>query len=94
MAMVVFAYIPEARRLGFDDWSVLECTHNYNKSLYYKNNSREVKTWEGYDAFAQTETALDYLEKREKDKPFILMLAYGIPHNPYQTAPPAYKKNL
>ena len=27
------AYIPPERRHGFDYWKVLECTHNYNKSL-------------------------------------------------------------
>ena len=28
-------YIPPERRLGFDYWKVLECTHDYNDSPYY-----------------------------------------------------------
>src|SRR5438128_605980 len=28
-------FIPRDRRLGFDYWKVLECTHNYSNSFYY-----------------------------------------------------------
>ena len=85
------AFIPRERRQGFDYWKVLECTHNYNRSLYYSDGP-EPLTWEGYDAIAQTRDAQRYLEGRAKsDRPFLLWLAWGPPHNPYETAPPKYR---
>lgn len=81
-------FIPKERRQGFDYWKVLECTHAYNNSLYYDGDMEETKIWEGYDAYAQTNDAINYLQNRmEKDSPFLLMVSYGVPHNPYHIAP-------
>jgi len=84
-------FIPRERRQGFDFWKVLECTHDYNNSHYY-GDTNEKLTWEGYDAIAQTREAQRYLEGRRGDKPFVLFLSWGPPHNPYQTAPEEYKR--
>lgn len=54
------AFTPPERRQGFEFWRALECTHNYNKSFYY-GDSPERQTWEGYDAFAQTRVARQYI---------------------------------
>lgn len=82
------SYIPRERRQGFDYWKVLECTHNYNKSFYYANDDTTRLTWEGYDAYAQTKDAQNYIrEHAADDKPFLLMISYGIPHFPHHTAP-------
>ena len=81
--------IPADRRQGFDYWKVNECTHNYNKSFYYDENN--VKhTWEGYDAIAQTNDAKSYIQSH-KENPFVLFLAFGPPHSPYDSAPQKYK---
>jgi arylsulfatase A-like enzyme len=83
-------YTPPERRQGFEFWRALECTHNYNKSVYYAD-SPEKKVWEGYDAIDQTRVAEDYLKQRAEDKkPFSLFLSWGPPHAPYHTAPKAY----
>jgi arylsulfatase A-like enzyme len=85
------AYIPPERRQGFDYWKVLECTHAYNNSPYYAGGPEKLK-WDGYDAIAQTRDVQTYLKSRGKeDKPFLMWLAWGPPHNPYETAPPKYK---
>lgn len=85
-------YIPEERRQGFDYFKGLECTHDYNKSYYYYNNDTTKRLWDGYDVFAQTDDAIDYITQHAKgDKPFILMLSWGTPHNPYETAPEKYR---
>jgi arylsulfatase A-like enzyme len=87
------AYIPRERRQGFDYWKVLECTHNYNRSFYYDNDDPERKLWEGYDVFAQTRDAQQYLRNHaETGKPFLLVLSWGPPHNPYETAPESYRR--
>jgi len=85
-------FIPNERRQGFDFWQVLECTHDYNNSYYYED-SPERKKWEEYDAIAQTKSAIGYIkEKSNEESPFLLMLSWGPPHAPYQTAPDNYKK--
>ena len=84
-------FIPPERRQGFDYWKVLECTHDYNKSPYYGDGT-EKRMWEGYDAIAQTHDAQSYLQNHAKsEKPFLLWLAWGPPHNPYETAPAKYR---
>ena len=87
------AYIPPERRQGFDYWKVLECTHDYNASAYYSGNDPARRRWEGYDVIAQTQDAQAYIAGHAANKkPYLLILAWGPPHNPYETAPEPYKK--
>ena len=81
------AYIPPERRLGFEHWRALECTHKYFESEYYHDDERSTRTWEDYDAISQTEDACQYIEKQ--DDPFCLFLSWGPPHGPYD-APQSY----
>jgi len=84
--------IPPERRLGFDYWKVLECTHDYNHSPYYAGNSDRKLYWDGYDAIAQTRDAEAYIRSHAKGIPFLLILSWGPPHAPYGTAPEAYRR--
>ena len=82
------AFIPPARRQGWDYWKVAECDHNYQKSHYYEGASDTKTFWDGYDAYAQTRDAQTYLRTHAAaEKPFILMIAYGGPHFPHGNAP-------
>ena len=85
------SYIPPERRLGFDYFKALECTHDYNHSAYYAGDDRQPRYWDGYDVFAQTDDAQRFIQTQEQNQPFLLVLSWGPPHNPYQTAPPAYR---
>ena len=78
--------IPPERRQGFDYWKVLECTHDYQSSEYYDGDDPELKTWPGYDAFAQTEDACAYIGQHA-ETPFFLVLSLGPPHFPHHNAP-------
>ena len=82
--------VPQDRRQGFDYWKAREVTHDYNNSFYFDENN-ERHTWPGYDAFAQTDSAIRYIH-RMKEKPFLLFLSWGSPHAPYHTAPPKYRQ--
>lgn len=82
-------HIPKERRLGYDHWQALECTHDYFNSVYYDNDATEPETWEGFDAEAQTKAAQEYIKARDTEKPFFLTLSWGPPHDPY-VAPQAY----
>lgn len=85
-------WIPRERRQGFDYWKVLECTHAYNASPYYAD-SPEKQVWKEYDAIAQTHDVCDYIRAHQPGgKPFLMFLAWGPPHNPYETAPAKYKE--
>ena len=87
------SFIPKERRRGFEYWKVAECDHNYNNSHYYSGDSDEKLYWEGYDVFAQTKDAQQYIrDHADTGKPFALFLSYGTPHFPHLTAPEEYKK--
>lgn len=85
-------FIPEDRRFGFDYWKVMNCTHRYNGSMYWGEVPVMCK-WEGYDAFAQADSTIAYIERAAKsDSPFMMLLSWGPPHDPYHTAPDEYRK--
>ena len=86
------SYIPPERRQGFEYFKALECTHNYNRSFYYQDDDSTKRQWDGYDAEAQTADAIQYLRRHAAGgQPFLLMLSWGPPHNPYQTAPERFR---
>jgi arylsulfatase A-like enzyme len=86
------SFIPLDRRHGFEYWKVLECTHDYYNSFYWSNDDKKAK-WEGYDAYSQTVDAAKYImERKQKEKPFFLILSWGPPHSPLESAPESFKK--
>lgn len=84
------SFIPAEWRFGFEDWKALECTHDYNHSAYYDGGNPTKLYWQGYDAFAQTDAAIDFVA-RDDGRPFFLMLSYGPPHFPLHTAPERFR---
>lgn len=82
--------VKKDRRQGFDYWKVAEVTHEYNNSFYFDENDKR-HVWEGYDAFPQTDSAINYIKKNGSN-PFLLMLSWGPPHDPYFSAPAVYRK--
>ncbi len=84
------SFIPLDRRQGFDFWRVCECSHNYNRSLYYADTPERLY-WKGYDAEAQTAAAQEYI-RAHRSQPFLLVLSWGPPHNPYESAPERFRK--
>ena len=87
------SYVAPERRQGWDYWKAAECDHNYNKSHYYQGDSNDRRFWEGYDAVAETRDAQAFLREHAKgEKPFVLLVSYGVPHFPHATAPQEYKE--
>lgn len=86
------SFVTPERRQGWQYWKAAECDHNYNNSHYYTGDSDEKQHWEGYDAFAQTSDAQQYIRGRAQvGQPFVLLVAYGVPHFPHATAPAEFK---
>jgi arylsulfatase A-like enzyme len=85
------AYISESNRQGFDYWKVMECTHDYMDSWYYDGNDRNRKRWNGYDAHEQAKDICQYISDHAgDDKPFLAVLSWGPPHDPYEQVPEKY----
>jgi len=85
------AFIPRDRQHRFDHWRTLECTHAYNASVYYADDDPTPRTWDGYDAIAQTDHVIDWLSERDGKQPYCAFLSWGPPHSPYHTAPQKYR---
>ena len=86
------SFIPRQSRHGFDYFKALECTHYYNDSYYYSGDNPSKLKWQGYDAIAQTRSAQEYLRQHTENKPFLLFLSWGPPHEPYDTAPEEFRR--
>jgi len=88
-----FNNVEPERRQGFDYWKASECSHSYNKMLYYENNDPNVKYWSRYSPFAMEEDVEKYLEQVSKDKsPFLLFVAFATPHFSKDQAPEQYQE--
>ena len=63
---------------GFDHWEILPGQGSYyNPDFYTKDSKRRYK---GYVTTVTTDLSIDWLNKREKDKPFLLMCQQKAPH--------------
>ncbi|MBC2595157.1 sulfatase [Ruficoccus amylovorans] len=82
--------IEQERRLGFTEWKVCNCSHDYLNSYYYdeKNRRHEIN---GYDAETYTTLAVDFIRRnKDEDQPWALWLSWGPPHDPYFAVPEKY----
>jgi arylsulfatase A-like enzyme len=85
-------YIQKHERLGFKEWKVANCTHDYNDSYFYDEKDH-YHPIEGYEPFVQTDMAMDFIKKNsgKEKEPWALYLSWGPPHAPYETAPEKYR---
>ena len=81
---------PGPRRQGFDDfWAVANCTHNYMRSFYFRDEPEPI--WiDGYDADHFTDLAVDFVRDNTEPDPFCLFLSWGPPHDPCRLMPEEY----
>jgi len=70
---------------GFDYWNVLPGQGDYyNPDFIEMGNKKRI---EGYVTDIITDIALDWLEKRDKEKPFCLMVQHKAPHSNWMPGP-------
>ena len=70
---------------GFDHWDVLRGQgHYYNPDFINKDGRRRIT---GYATDVTTDLAIDWLDHRKKDKPFLLMCQHKAPHRTWAPAP-------
>lgn len=75
--------VPAEFRSGWDFFAGLEVSHDYFDTNIYVNDEPEPRPIPGYESAAQTDLAIEFIE-RNRDRPFLLMLSWGPPHNPYE----------
>ena len=63
---------------GFDYWDILTGQGDYYNPVFIRNGERIVR--DGYSTNVTTDVALDWLDSRDKGKPFCLFLHYKAPH--------------
>jgi len=85
-------FVPQERSMGFDYWAVNNCTHKYMDHFYCTDTPEEIH-FEGYDAFVQTDLAIDFIEKNQEHS-FCLFISWGPPHDPYNAVPDGYKERI
>jgi arylsulfatase A-like enzyme len=69
--------------VGFDQWEILPGQGLYRNPLFYTADSE--KTYTGrYVTDVITDLALEFLERRPRDKPFFLMVHHKAPHRNWE----------
>ena len=70
---------------GFDYWNVLPGQGAYYNPVMIEMGER--KTYTGYVSDIVTDRALEWLERRDKDRPFCLMYQHKAPHRRWEPGP-------
>ena len=67
---------------GFDYWSVLPGQGEYHDPMFYDMGSK--RQYKGYATDIITDICLDWLDERDKDRPFFMMCHHKAPHRPWE----------
>jgi arylsulfatase A-like enzyme len=67
---------------GFDYWEILPGQGSYYNPAYIQMDGKTHRE-EGYVTDISTGKAIDFLDKRDKEKPFFLMCQYKAPHRTF-----------
>lgn len=83
---------PGPRRGGWDElWAAHNSVHGrYLDPRWYEDDPEPVRA-PGYEPQVQTDLAIDFVGDGRDTTPWVLGVAYGPPHPPYEDAPPAYR---
>lgn len=67
---------------GFDHWNVLPHQGEYHDPSFY--NMGQEEQYKGYATDIITDLSLKWLDERDEEKPFFLMLHHKAPHRPWE----------
>jgi len=71
--------------LGFDYWEIFPGQGSYYNPVFIQQDGSR-KRFEGYATDLTTDKAIDWLEKRDRSKPFLLMCQHKAPHRTFAPA--------
>jgi arylsulfatase A-like enzyme len=72
----------EADPTGFDAWTILPGQGDYHDPRFYVEG--EERQFDGYATDLITDFSLDWLDRRDPDRPFMLMTHHKAPHRPWE----------
>lgn len=78
-------YIDKDRRLGFTEWKVANCNHNYTH-VYYDDEDNVRHHVPGYEPEIFGSLGEEFI-RRNADKPWALYLSFATPHDPHGNLP-------
>lgn len=80
---------PGERRHHFDFWYSYGAMDQHMSPHYWRDDPQKMegRTWSPEH---ETDVVLDYLDNRNKEKPFCLFLSWNPPHPPYDLLPEKY----
>ena len=70
---------------GFDFWTVLPGQGRYYDPVFYEMGEEKVEP--GYVTDVTTDKSIEWLDNRDKDRPFFLMCHHKAPHRPWDPKP-------
>lgn len=71
---------------GFDTWRILPGQGHYHNPVFLEANGKVVERG-GYVTDLTTDDCLDYLEQRDRSRPFALFCHHKAPHRSWEPAP-------
>jgi arylsulfatase A-like enzyme len=74
----------KSQPVGFDTWRVLQGQGRYYNPVFFENG--DTVKYEGYTTDLITDFALEFIENRDKDKPFCLLYHHKAPHRNWMPA--------
>jgi arylsulfatase A-like enzyme len=73
---------------GFDDYMVLPVQGRYQDPLFHVPGTDSLITLEGWSTDIIADKTIDYLRKRDKNRPFFVMCHFKATHDPWASRPP------
>ncbi|TMV45258.1 sulfatase [Paenibacillus mesophilus] len=74
----------DADPTGFDYWTVVPGQGQYHDPVFIEMGER--KQYPGYVTDLMADFCIDWLDRRDKDRPFMLMCHHKAPHRPWEPA--------
>ena len=73
---------------GFDEWKVLPQQGRYQDPQFREMGIDSLVTHKGWSTDVISRMTMDFIKKRDVDKPFYVMLHYKATHDPWASRPP------
>lgn len=80
---------PSERRQGFDFWYSYGAMDHHLTPHYWNNTPNKINC-DRWSPEVETDIVIDYLNNRDKSKPFSLFVSWNPPHPPYDVVPQKY----
>lgn len=83
--------IEKEKRLGFTEWKVANCNHNYLDTYYYDEDNRKHVD-DRYEPEVFGELAVEFIDRNSKqEQPWSLYVSFATPHEPFDKITEQYR---